>query len=95
MVAIANPARSEDVQQEFDGLQLSVIKSATDAQTLLLSFIRVATIRAKLVVIDLDSISIALKQGLISIEGAIPWLDESGLFDVVVQHPDIAQGGRQ
>ena len=95
MVAIANPARSEDAQQEFDGLQPSVIKSATDAQTLLLSFIRVATIRAKLVVIDLDSISIALKQGLISIEGAIAWLDESGLFDLVVQHPDIAQGGRQ
>ena len=95
MVAIANPARSEDVQQEFDGLQPSVIKSAKDAQTLLLSFIRVATIRAKLVVIDLDNISIALKQGLISIEGAIAWLDESGLFEVVVQHPDIAQGGRQ
>jgi hypothetical protein len=95
MVAIANPACSKDFQQEFDGLQPSVIKSPTDAQTLLLSFIRVATIRAKLVVIDLDSIRIALKQGLISLEGAIAWLDESGLFEVVVEYPDIAQGGRQ
>jgi hypothetical protein len=95
MVAIADPANNEDVQQEFDGLQPSVTKSAADAQTLLLSFIRVATIRAKLVTVDLESIDIALKQGLISLDGALAWLDDLGLFEIVVQRPRIAEGGRQ
>jgi hypothetical protein len=95
MVAIANPASNEDVQQEFDSLQPSVGNSATDAQTLLLSFIRLATIRAKLVAVDLDIIGIALKQGLISLDGAVAWLDDVGLFEIVVQRRNISEGGRQ
>jgi hypothetical protein len=66
MVAIAN-----------NSLQASVAKSGADARTLLLSFIRVATIRAKLAVVDLDSIGIALKHGVISLDGAIAWLDDA------------------
>ena len=95
MVAIANPSRHEDVQQEFNSLQASVAKSGADARTLLLSFIRVATIRAKLAVVDLDSIGIALKQGVISLDGAIAWLDDVGPFEIVVQRRNISEGGRQ
>lgn len=94
MVAIANPS-SNDVQQEFESLQPSAANSATDAQMLLLSFIRLATIRAKLVAVDLDSIGIALKQGLVSVEGAVAWLDDLGLFEIVVQGLNTAEGGRQ
>ena len=93
MIAIANPARNEDVQQEFDSPQSSLGKSTADAQTLLLSFIRVARLRAKVVAVDLESIGIALKQGLISLDAALAWLDELGLFDIVVQRPEITQGG--
>ena len=95
MVAIANPSRHEDVQQEFNSLQASVAKSGADARTLLLSFIRVATIRAKLAVVDLDSIGIALKHGVISLDGAIAWLDDVGLFEIVVRRRNISEGGRQ
>ena len=95
MVAIANPSRHEDVQQEFNSLQASVAKSGADARTLLLSFIRVATIRSRLAVVDLDSIGMALKQGLVSVEGAVAWLDDLGLFEIVVQGLNTAEGGRQ
>jgi hypothetical protein len=93
MIAIANPARNEDVQQEFDSSQSSLGKSAADAQTLLLSFIRVPRLRAKVVAVDLERIGIALKQGLISLDAALAWLDELGLFDIVVQRPENTQGG--
>jgi hypothetical protein len=95
MVAIANPSSYEDVQQEFSSLQASVAKSGADARTLLLSFIRVATIRSRLAVVDLDSIGMALKQGLVSVEGAVAWLDDLGLFEIVVQGLNTAEGGRQ
>ena len=95
MVAIANPSSYEDVQQEFNSLQASVAKSGADARTLLLSFIRVARIRAKLAVVDLDCIGIALKHGVIWLDGAIAWLDDVGLFEIVVQRRNISEGGRQ
>jgi hypothetical protein len=92
MVAtIANPAINNDVRQQCpDGPQIA--KSARDGQALLLSFLRVATLRSKLVAVDLDSISLALKEGLVSVEGAVAWLDDLGLFEIVVR---ITQGGRQ
>ena len=80
------PPVNEDVQQEFNSLQAprSQIWCGC-AKRSCVSFIRVATIRAKLAVVDLDSIGIALKQGLVSVEGAVAWLDDLGLFEIVVQ----------
>jgi hypothetical protein len=43
----------------------------------------------------LESIGIALKQGLVSVEGAVAWLDDLGLFEIVVQGLNTAEGGRQ
>jgi hypothetical protein len=53
----------------------------------------VARLRAKVVAVDLERIGIALKQGLISLDAALAWLDELGLFDIVVQRPENTQGG--
>jgi hypothetical protein len=95
MVAtITNPAINNDVRQQCpDGPQIA--KPARDGQALLLFLLRVATLHAKLVAVDLDSIGIALGQGMVSVEGAVAWLDDLGLFEIVVQRPDIAQGGRK
>jgi hypothetical protein len=91
-----NPAINDEVRQQFENPDPPQIgKSATDPQAVLLSFLRVATLRSKLVAVDLDSISLALEEGLVSVEGAVAWLDDLGLFEIVVQRPGITQGGRQ
>jgi hypothetical protein len=64
-------------------------------QAFLLHLLRLAALRAMLTVVDLDSISLALKQGLISLDGAVAWLDDLGLFELVVQQCNISGGGRQ
>jgi hypothetical protein len=95
MVAtLSNPANNDDVRQQFNNPERSLAESSADAQ-LLLSFIRVATIRAKLAAVDLDSIGIALTQGLISLDDAVAWLDDIGLFEIVVPRRDTSEGGRQ
>ena len=91
-----NPAINDDVRQQFKSPDPpQIAKPATDAETLLLSLLRVATLSAKLVAVDLESIGIALGQGMVSVEGAVAWLDDLGLFEIVVQRPGIKQGGRQ
>jgi hypothetical protein len=93
-----NPAARDDgVRQEFliQSGPASNSQMSEDAQAFLLFLLGVATLRSKLIAVDLDSISIALKQGLISLEGAIAWLDDLSLFEIVVQRPEIAEGGRQ
>ena len=88
---ITNSAGDGDVEQHFPEQHL-IAKS--DGQPLMLSLLRVASLRAKLVAVDLDSISVALKQGLISLEGAIAWLEDLSLFENVVQWSEIARRGR-
>jgi hypothetical protein len=47
----------------------------------LLSSIRTATLRARLVANELDTVGLSLKRELISVEGAIAWLSELKLLD--------------
>lgn len=92
----ANPAADDDgVRPEFLKQSRTASNSLIneDPQAFLLFLLRVATLRSKLIAVDLDSISIALKQRLISLESAVGWLDESGLLELVV--PEMVQGGRQ
>jgi hypothetical protein len=86
-----NVAAREDDTRQFDGGLLH----GKDVQAFLLHLLRLAALRAMLTVVDLDSISLALKQGLISLDGAVAWLDDLGLFELVVQQCNISGGGRQ
>jgi hypothetical protein len=96
VVAITNPAINDDARQQFKNPDPpQIAKSATHAKTLLVSLLRVATLSAELIAVDLASIGIALKQGLVSVEGAVAWLDDLGLCEIVVQGLNTAEGGRQ
>ena len=86
-----NVAAREDDTRQFDGDLLH----GKGVQAFLLHLLRLASLRAKLTVVDLDSISLGLKQGLISVDGAVAWLDDLGLFEIVVQQCNISGGGRQ
>jgi hypothetical protein len=88
---ITNSAGDGNIGQHFPEQHLM---AKSDGQPLMLSLLRVASLRAKLVAVDLDSISVALKQGLISLESAIAWLEDLSLFENVVQRSEIARRGR-
>ena len=88
---ITNSRVDGDVRQHFPDRPLT---AESDGQPLILSLLRVASLRAKVVAVDLDSISVALKQGLISLESAIAWLEDLSLFENVVQWSEIARRGR-
>jgi hypothetical protein len=55
----------------------------------LLSSIRTATLRARLVANELDTIGMSLKRNLISVEGAIAWLRAENLLDHVLFRPEL------
>jgi hypothetical protein len=74
-----NPAAGDDgIRQKFSTQSGPGSNGQTDddGQVLLLSLLRIATLGAKLIAVDLDSIGIALKRRMISLEGAIAWLDD-------------------
>ena len=52
-----------------------------------LAAIRSATLRARLAANELDSIGIALKRNLVSVEGALAWLHDVDLLDHVIYRP--------
>ena len=96
VAAITNPAINDDARQQFKNPDPpQIAKSATDAEPSCFLFFEWQHSRAKLIAVDLDSIGIALKQGLVSVEGAVAWLDDLGLFEIVVQGLNTAEGGRQ
>jgi hypothetical protein len=86
-----NAAAGEDDTPQVDG----DLRHGKDVQAFLLCLLRVATLRTKLAAVDLHGISIALKQGLISLDSAVAWLDDLGLFEVVVKQRETSEGGRQ
>lgn len=52
-----------------------------------LSALRAATLRARLVATELDTIGLALKSNLVTVEGALAWLHDVDLFDHVIYRP--------
>jgi hypothetical protein len=86
-----NVAAREDDTRQVDG----DLRDGKDVQAFLLRLLRVATLRIKLDAVDLHSISIALKQGLVSLDGAVAWLEDLGLFEFVIQQREPSEGGRQ
>jgi hypothetical protein len=86
-----NVAAGEDDSREVDG----DLGDGKDVQAFLLCLLRVATLRTKLAAVDLHSISITLKQGLISLDSAVGWLDDLGLFEFVIKQSESSEGGRQ
>lgn len=53
----------------------------------LLAALRTATLRARLAANELDTVGLALKQGLVSYNDAVAWLDEINLLDHVDYRP--------
>ena len=58
----------------------------------LLSSIRSATLRARLVANELDAVGMSLKRNLISVEGAVAWLRSENLLDHVLFRPELLNG---
>jgi len=56
----------------------------------LLCALRAATLRAKLAAVELDTIGISLRKGLVSCEGALAWLHDLNLFDHVLYRQESA-----
>ena len=50
----------------------------------LLSLIRTATLRARLMANELDTVGVSLKRNLITVEGAMEWLHDLSLLDHVI-----------
>jgi hypothetical protein len=93
----ANPAPGDDgVRQDFlkQSGPPSNSQLVDDAQAadLLVSLLRVATLRSKLAQVEFESVGLSLKHGLISLEGAVDWLTDLGLFESVCYRTDVAQG---
>ena len=93
----ANPAVGDDgVRQEFVKQSRppsnSLLGDDPQAADLLVSLLRAATLRSKLAQVEFESVGLSLKCGLISLEGAVEWLTDLGLFESVCYRPDLAQG---
>jgi hypothetical protein len=91
------PAAGDDgVRQEFvkQSRPPSNRQLGDDAQAadLLVSLLHAATLRSKLDQVEFESLGLSLKRGLISLEGAVDWLTDLGLFESVCYPPDVAQG---
>jgi hypothetical protein len=52
-----------------------------------LSALKAATLRARLAAAELDTIGLALKRNLVSVEGALAWLHDVDLLDHVIYRP--------
>ena len=55
-----------------------------DQSEFLLSCLRAASLRARLIATELDSIGVALRHNLVSHDGAVEWLCDLDLLDHVV-----------
>jgi hypothetical protein len=93
----ANPAVGDDgVRQELVKQSRpssnSLLGDDPQAADLLVSLLRAATLRSKLTQVEFESVGLSLKHGLISLEGAVAWLTDLGLFESVCYRPDLAQG---
>ena len=56
----------------------------SDQSEFLLTCLRAASLRAKLIATELDSIGVALRHNLLSQDGAIEWLRDLDLLDHVL-----------
>jgi len=89
----ANPAAGDDgVRKEFLTQSGSASNNQNCGETqgdidFLLGRLRSATLRAKLVAVDLDSIGVALRHNLVAYDSALEWLDELGLLGHVLYRP--------
>ena len=54
-----------------------------------LSALRCATLRARIAAAELDTIGLALRRNIISVEGALAWLHDANLFDHVIYRPGV------
>jgi hypothetical protein len=93
----ANPAVGDDgVRQEFVKQSRppsnSLLGDDPQAADLLVSLLRAATLRSKLAQVEFESVGLSLKHGLISLEGAVDWLTDLGLFESVCYGPDVGRG---
>jgi hypothetical protein len=52
-----------------------------------LAALRAATLRARLAASELDTIGLALKRNLVTVEGALAWLHDADLLDHVIYNP--------
>ena len=59
----------------------------------LLSVLRAATARSKLISNQLDSIGIALRQRAVSVEDALQWAHDEGILDLLQFGPPSKTGG--
>jgi hypothetical protein len=54
-----------------------------------LSALRCATLRARVAAAELDTIGMALRRNLVSVEDALAWLHDANLFDHVIYRPGV------
>ena len=52
-----------------------------------LSALKAATLRARLAAAEFDTVGLALKRNLVSVEGALAWLHDIDLLDHVIHRP--------
>ena len=57
----------------------------------LLSALRVASLRAKLYEIEINSIGTALKAGIVDCYGAVEWMKEIGALGLMKYIPDVSE----
>jgi hypothetical protein len=74
----------------------SAVKSSHEdtpgSRDLILSSLRVAATRSRLVTNILDSVGVALRQKQIDCAGALAWLKDEGLLDHLPFGPGVARG---
>jgi hypothetical protein len=63
-------------------------------RALLLAALRVATVEARLIANQLDSVGIALQQRAVDVEGAMAWLIDEGVADLLRLGPPKTEGAR-
>lgn len=63
----------------------------TDRTEYLLAALRVASARAKLYVVEIDSIGVALKGGFIGPDDAMAWVNDIGAGGLVVLKPEVSR----
>jgi hypothetical protein len=62
-------------------------------RALLLAALRVATVEARLIANQLDSVGVALQQRAVDGEGAMSWLIDEGIADLLRLDPPSKAGG--
>lgn len=96
-----NPTAGGDgVRQEFpnhEPVSNSQFGNKTQASDVdfLTACLRGAALRAKLAAVDFDTVGIALRNNLVSHDGALAWLDDIGLINHVLYRSGAPYEARQ